>query len=262
MSENKSSWQLLRNKYPEGECVLMEEVSDITGGRNRSADFIVVNLWPSRGNSIIGFERKSYRNDWLREMKMPEKQEAIYQYCNYFYLLTDKENVAKLEEIPVNWGWVHNDGTRLKTMKVAPSLTPIACSKKFICAMLRRAASKEGFVHVDTIKEKLDTAEERGALKAANTRDFKIRAYDSLMESINEFETASGIKIAEKNWRFDPKKTGEALKLVLDGEIPRLEDRIKKIQKDIALISEAVQPIFNKIELCHDKKNNHQITLG
>lgn len=131
MSEVKQKkltpWEVLRFKFPAQEYVLIEEVSDASGfSRSRSLDYMLVNLWNSRGLAITGIEKKTNRGDWLKELKNPAKQENHFKYCDYFYLLTDKDGVAKIEEIPPNWGWYHINGSGiLKTMKVAPQYLPI-----------------------------------------------------------------------------------------------------------------------------------------
>lgn len=74
MVKDFTAYSVLRAKYPETECVLMQEVSDASGHtRSRSLDFMVVNLWNSRGLSVIGIEKKTNLGDWLKELKNPAK---------------------------------------------------------------------------------------------------------------------------------------------------------------------------------------------
>lgn len=215
-----NTYQLLRNKYPENECVLMCEVSDSTGFRNRSADYIVVNLWPSRGNSVIGFEEKTYRSDWLNEMKNPKKQEAIFKYCDFFYLITSAENVAKLEEIPANWGWMHCKGNRILLMKPAPKLNPEPLSRQFVCSMLRRAASKEGFIHTDSIEDRIKSKVAEAIAKAELESGNVAKDYNDLKEKVEVFEKTSGIPISDRRWiRNKPEKMGEAVVKIVDGAL-------------------------------------------
>ena len=150
---------ILRNKYPATEYVLISEVPDNVSTRNRYLDFMIINLWQSRGLAITGIERKSNRGDWLKEMKTPDKQEKHFRHCDYFYLLTDREGVAKLEEIPETWGWYHiTQNGILKTLKAAPKLQSQPIDRALLCAMLRRAQDKQGFIHEDTIKEHINTS--------------------------------------------------------------------------------------------------------
>lgn len=251
--ELKTAWQLLRAKYPIGECVLLEEVSDKTGRRNRSADFIVVNLWPSRGNSIIGFEKKTYRSDWLNELKNPEKQEAIFKYCDYFYLLTDRENVAKIEEIPENWGWVHSDGKRLKVIKEAVKLNPVPCTRGFVCSMLRRADSKDGFVRKEEIEDRIKSAVESAIARENQKADYKAKEYDNLIKRIEAFKEASGIDIESKwSWRGG-KEIGEAVKKVMTLDECNPLGRLTQLQTYINRIQEQVQ---SQIDIASEVQKN------
>lgn len=114
------------------------EVASGTGSNARTfADIVVMNLWPSRGMDLIGYEVKTSRSDWQREMKLPEKAWPVMQYMDRWFLLA-APGVAKLDEVPSNWGFMEFDGRKLKTLKPAPKLEPKALSKTFLGAMLRK----------------------------------------------------------------------------------------------------------------------------
>lgn len=181
---------------------------------------MLVNLWNSRGLSITGIEKKSYRNDWQRELKNPQKQEAHYKYCDYFYLLTDKENVAKIEEIPATWGWYHiNEKGILKTMKAAPKLKSIPVDRPLLCCMLRRAADKKGFVRIDSIEDVVKERVEKVRADVTYGVQEKAKSYDSLRALVDEFDKASGLKLDDYWFRKTyVKEMGEAVK-VLIGDI-------------------------------------------
>jgi len=137
---------ILRKRYPESEYALMQEVSNDAGfNRSRSADYIVMNLWPSRGLALLGFEQKASRSDWLSELKKPEKAESIFKYCDYWYLITTEEGIAKLEEIPETWGWVCIKGGKIHTMKDAPKLTPEPVSRGMLACCMFRVAYTQGY---------------------------------------------------------------------------------------------------------------------
>ena len=155
----KDIWAILRKRFSESQYALMAEVSDAAGySRSRSADFVAVGLWPSRGLSITGFELKSNRSDWLSELKKPQKAENIFQYCHYWYLLTDGETIAKLEEIPENWGWLNIVGEKTVIKKEAPKLSPKPASNHVLAAMLKRAASTDGFIRKSEVQNEIDAA--------------------------------------------------------------------------------------------------------
>jgi hypothetical protein len=53
----------------------------------RTADFVAMDLWPSRGLSLHGHEIKVSRADWLRELKEPAKAEEFIPYMNFWWLV-------------------------------------------------------------------------------------------------------------------------------------------------------------------------------
>lgn len=241
MTDKLTTWQVLRNKFLESEYVLLSEVSDASGfSRSRSLDFMIINLWQSRGLSVTGIERKSNRADWLKELKNPAKQENHFKHCDYFYLLTDKEGVARLDEIPDSWGWYHiNQSQILKTMKAAPKLTPLPIERSLMCAMLRRAAAKEKYVHVDTLETHIAAKAEELQKERNTTLKYKADGYDNLKRIIDEFYEASGINL--HHGRGDiPKNTGEAVKLIMNSGLETYTNGLERIEAQVKHIHQAI----------------------
>src|SRR5271154_3135095 len=100
-----SPFPYLQRKFPPAEYALLPEVSDQAGGRNRSADAVAMNTWPSRGLEVHGVEIKSYRSDWIKELKNPAKAENIFKYCDRWWLCAATEGVVKENEVPETWGF-------------------------------------------------------------------------------------------------------------------------------------------------------------
>lgn len=115
---------LLRRKYaqPEGEWVFMAEVAARPAGGG-FADGVAVNTWRSRGHAVHGFEVKVSRADWLRELKSPAKAEPVFRYCDYWFLVAEKD-IVKPGELPAAWGHLERRGASLHVVKAAPKLTP------------------------------------------------------------------------------------------------------------------------------------------
>lgn len=207
----------------------MAEVSDKTGhGRQRSCDFMVMGFWPSRGLDLHGIEVKASRGDWLRELKDPNKQENHFKYCDYFWLLTENHNVAFLEEIPETWGWMQVKGSKIFTVKKAPKLNPEAISKSFLCAMLRRAQSKEGFTHTSSIQDKIDAAFERGKSNIDYEHRIVKQNYETLQEQIQKFEKHTGISIPRHRYAYGDsiEKIGKAVTFLKNGGADSIEKRL------------------------------------
>ena len=244
-----TAYQALRNKYPATECVLLEEVSNGTGAsRDRSLDYMVINLWPSRGLSVIGIEKKSHRSDWLNELKTPQKQEAHFKHCDFFYLLTDNDNVAKPEEIPTTWGWMHLKGSSIKILKEAPKLSPEPIGRSFMCAMLRRAASKDGFIHKDEIEERiLQEVKSRADYKSQNYDHIR-NELDRLQNTVHEFEVASGVKIDQ--YTRSAGKIGKAVSVVLSNSTEEYHEKLTMLYRRVESIQSSIKNAIN--DLKHD----------
>ena len=87
---------LLAARYASPAWAIFFEVSNATGYKaNRHADAVAVGIWPSRGLSILGFEIKASRSDWKHELSNPRKADAIFKYCDHWFLVANP-NVAEL----------------------------------------------------------------------------------------------------------------------------------------------------------------------
>jgi chaperonin cofactor prefoldin len=237
MSEQRQSTDfILRNKFQPHEWVMMREV----GAGSGYLDYMFINLWSSRGFAIHGMEKKSNRGDWLKEIKNPKKQETHFQYCDYFWLVTDKDNVAKIEEIPISWGWYHitPNGT-VRTMKTAPKLKPIPITKSFMASMFRRAADMSKYVHVDSLEEEIERRTKVMVNNITSKRSQEQINMDKLKENIELFEKASGLSLELwRDWwqrKYSPKTIGYAIGLIVKYGIPEqlesLEHHVERLRK-------------------------------
>jgi len=114
----------LRAKYRED--LLLEEFSTPSNSDHHNrADAIGISCHPAHSTTIAYYEIKATRADWLNELKHPSKSEWLASQCTKIWLLTPDENVAKLEEIPENWGWLYVKGRSFKIIKQAPELKPV-----------------------------------------------------------------------------------------------------------------------------------------
>src|SRR3546814_15144887 len=64
----------LRARFCAPEWALLFNVGNATGATQRRwADAVAMNLYPSRGLELPGFDVKASRSDWLLEPKQPDK---------------------------------------------------------------------------------------------------------------------------------------------------------------------------------------------
>jgi len=203
--------EALRKRYMPPEWALLFEVANGTGRHHRRwADAIAMSLFPSRGLDLHGIEIKEDRGDWLREKKDPAKAEEIAAYCDYWWLVTSSDDIAKLEELPRPWGLLILHGRELRMKKKADRLTPKVMDRPFLAGILRRAyESVEGVLES---AEHLKAAEERGRRRAEESAKTDIEIADRHLKKIErqmrEFEEKSGLKLRE----WDAGNIGEAVR--------------------------------------------------
>ena len=242
--------QMLGSMYPGRECIMLEEVSNASGfARNRSIDFVVMNLWPSRGLHLTGFELKQSRNDWLRELKQPAKAESYVHYFDYWYLITTSDTMAQMSEVPETWGWLAVRGNKLVVMKPAPrNPSPTPPDRSFLACLLRRADVKEGWVRTDTIEDRIDIAKQEGRNESKRMVDSAQQSEQRLQAKINEFEQASGFNIGHR-WPHDAKEIGTALKWYMEGGLQKVKDELAKVQQIVTALKETTDLVIKVSEI-------------
>lgn len=88
----------------------------------RRMDAIAVRLWMggALGQRVQAFEIKVSRGDWLRELQDFQKQTAVIQAVDDFFVVASRD-VVHQEELPKGWGWIEWTGKVLR-IKVQPAL--------------------------------------------------------------------------------------------------------------------------------------------
>lgn len=142
MADEKITANDIRNSlqqyYADPEWTLMFEVGNGTGGTlRRHADGVAMNMYPSRGYEIRGFEIKVSRSDLKHEIEQAEKAEAVCQYCDTWFLVVPK-GLTKDIQIPLPWGIIeYCDEGKLRIKKQAEKLQRETLPVQFVAGMLR-----------------------------------------------------------------------------------------------------------------------------
>lgn len=220
---------LLAVRYAPPSYAFIREVRNGTGYAHspRTMDAMAFGLWPSRGLELIGFEIKVSRSDWQRELKQPEKAEAFYRYLDRWYIVA-AENVVRTDELPIGWGFILAKGDKLKTVVEAAVKKAKPIDRTFLMAIIRNFDSN--YVARSIFKAEVDkgiangieTAVERAKLE----NDYKISAYENLLEIVSKFESASGVEIKEC-WRNEAGNIGRAVKFVLEHGEEKIRERLQ-----------------------------------
>ena len=181
------------------------EVANGTGATSRRyADAVAMNLFPSRGLGIHGFEVKISRSDFQTEIKNPEKAEEIAQFCDRWWIVAPKDMIRP-DELPEAWGLIEANGS-LREKKQAKQLEPKPLTKPFFAALARRA-HQVNESEIETIVEgrleSLRKTVEDERIKMIEARDkfqndhYKAEKYDEIFAALERLKNETGINILE-----------------------------------------------------------------
>ena len=230
----------LLKRYGPPAHAFFTEVADSTGMYgSRYADALSMSLWPSHGFTLQGFEIKVSRSDFLKELKQPEKANAIMQYCDHWWIVCPK-GIALADEIPQPWGLMEIVGGRFFVKKKAPQLAPVEWTKGFIAAMLRRAT--ENTVPRSTLTTLRLEMREEVEKSVQGKVEYEKGCSEGLRQKIKDFEEASGMNLS--SWKHTPKQLGEAVMKILDGRFRSFD-----VDYPISLLNEALVKLkaYNEI---------------
>lgn len=231
---------LVKLTYPSPEWVVFFEVGNTTGfGTRRHADAVALGVWQSRGFTLVGFEFKEHRSDWLREKKNPEKAEAVSAHCDCWFVVAGHADVVRADELPEPWGlYVANeDRTKLKQVKTCtpfPDRDKTVMKRGFAAAMLRKVG--ETTVPAVELDRLVNEALQDALARSNNGHELK-HLRDEVKrqrDMVQDFKTRTGVDIA--HWQGH-KKIGAAVDLVLRGQDQRhslsaIQTQLEHILKD------------------------------
>lgn len=226
----------------------MFKVTDGTGSNfSRIADAVAMNLWPSRGAAVHGFECKVSRADWLSELRKPEKADPIARFCEYWWIVAPKE-IIKPGELPETWGHLYPRGNSLHIAVKAPKLNAQPLDKLFIGAMLRRAA--EDMVPRSQIEAELaerykrgrEDAEKHAEAHMAATHKANKMKLQRLEAAVAKFQESSGVTID----LWDYGNIGNAVRVVMAQQAGRAKVtammyEARKLEQSMCLLAEGLR---------------------
>jgi hypothetical protein len=233
--------EALRVKYAAPEWALLEEVRHRATGGERSADAIACNLWESNAYKIIGFEIKSSRADWLRELKDPSKADVIAAFCDEWFIVTPP-GLVKPEELPQAWGLMELKGNGLHTVSKAPKLEDRrTLTRGFVASMLRRAVSvgeREISKAITDAKIQAQTDAQAWAKQEAERRTAR---FTQLSEKLENIKALTGIDLAD--WQLTDEDVAAAIRFGIGaaksgvtghyGGLLRLQSALRTLDKSI-----------------------------
>ena len=91
---------------------------------NYVADFIALDRYPGypygSALELHWHEVKVSRQDWLRELKQPEKSEAFTEFATLAWLVVSSQDIVRPGELPDGWGLMVAGKTGLRARVKAP----------------------------------------------------------------------------------------------------------------------------------------------
>jgi hypothetical protein len=179
-------------KFCAPEWATFLEVHNGTGStQRRSADAIAMNLFPSRGLRLHGFEFKASRSDWMRELKDPAKSVPIQRYCDHWWIVA-LPDIVRADELPPNWGLYVLKGSGLHAIVKAPQLERDPIDPPFLAALLRRAHEFAGRELNEEMKKHTAEAEARMEARLEERVQWRTRELKQYKEALDAFEAAAG----------------------------------------------------------------------
>lgn len=228
-------------KHDGPEWVRFAEVSNSTGHRaNRRADAICMNIWPSKGYAIHGYEIKVSRADFIHEMKNIAKAEAIGQYCDFWWLAAPKGMIDP-KEVPEAWGLIELQKNGLRIKKQAPKKdAPPTLPRDFMSALLRRSRDQDD-AYIATMLERKAEQQEANLKREIELRNKRAREQaEKNAEWIAQFEDTLGVRFSE--WEA-PEAMAQRLKVAKSlelGSLTRMMTVCAQVVKEISDLGNAL----------------------
>lgn len=176
------------------EWAYLEHVRNSAGFHaTRTLDAMAMHLWPSRGMELQGFEVKTSRADFRREIADVEKMDAFFEFLDRFWIVAPV-GVVPEGEIPATWGLLElrSNGT-LVTKVAAPLLRKERADipRHFLVPMLRAAGAGLAFTPDEAaIRDARAEGERVGEERANRSNEGYKRLYEGIVEREREYHHA------------------------------------------------------------------------
>jgi hypothetical protein len=249
----------LRDHFHAPEYVVLPQVRNGVGfSSNRTADALVMSVWPSRGLHLYGIEIKVSRSDWMREMKDPKKADDIGKFCDFWVLAAGKESIVKDGELPPGWGLLV-PGKKVGTLKMSVPPQRIEhveqISRSFLAAILRKAfeatvplkeVEDEITRRVNEKVQELETVVTNRIIKDLDT-DRLLKRNKELEDMAAAFEEASGCWMGTSI--SEAKRLGAAMKvLAWSGIGAWIERNIGEMKRNITSMEDLLAALPTETE--------------
>lgn len=238
----------LRLMYPANEYALIEQVANGTGaGVGRWADCIVMNLWPSRGLTILGIEVKVSRYDWQKELSNPQKADDMARYCDGWILAVGDESIVRNGELPDGWGLAVPETDRRLRMEVTPRLKKERPEpdRGFLGAVLRRA--QEQITEGAVLAKEFARGCEQGKEESIKDFEYVNKRFVELEKKVREFDRHSGLSI---EWSSPESIAGlgAAVREAKGGTVGKLRGELRHLLLSARRVAQSIEQELKQVE--------------
>lgn len=248
MAKDAKKWtepavaEKLEKRYPSPAFATLRSVRNGTGfsrKKDRTADFMAVSCYPSRGLHITGIEIKVHRSDWMREIAQPDKSAEFMRFCKYWYVAAPK-GVVQEGEVPETWGYLEIGGNCKEIVKAPKRENVEPLDMLMLCSILRNVSLSS--VPKNEVKIKVDDAIKRFEKSQQTLRDYE---NNRLSEAVKRFEEASGVSLG-KPWEFGD--IGEVVKFVINSDIVHLRRQTKAMAEQHECVAKRLRSALIDLE--------------
>ncbi len=235
---------LLQTRYSGDEWVILSEVRNAAGyDATRTADAIAMNMWPSRGLALHGFEIKVSRADWVRELRDPSKADAFMRRVDYWWLVVSDAAIVHDGELPDGWGLLAPRGGGLGVVAEPAKHPAIDISRPFLASLLRRAARElmPDARLAAARREGVEAGRAAGHLRNAHALATATAERDRDRAIIDEFEKVIGQPL--RGW-IAPTGLVEALAIVIEGRVERHRRSLEIAAEQLDRISASIRAVL------------------
>jgi len=237
--------QLIKRRFCSPAWVVLSQIRSGTGRfYSRTADAIAMSVYPSRGLELHGFEIKTSRMDWKLELENPEKAEAVFKYCDRWWLVVSDPKIVQTGELPPTWGLLYPRGHGLYASRAAPKLKAKAIDRAFMASILRKVQGEVG-ISAEEVNVQVREAREAGRSQAA-AEVLQLRGrLEDLQKMIRSFEQASGLRL--DSWSAG--RIGEVVSFIQKGGLASLRQDLLSIQRQVNLVHTTVSQALEMEQL-------------
>ena len=182
----------VKEKYEKDGYIVLSEFA--YGGRR--IDAIALSPWEARKYRLHLFELKSFREDWLRELHNPEKQNGFWKVGGDYWFLETEEGIIKPEEVPEGFGLMQwKDSKRLKIIKDA-EYKPPNYDISFLMAFLNKMRK---YYNTSKISESYGRGYEDGEKNSKQNIDILRNRIAEMEAKVDKFRDLTGVNLWHDN---------------------------------------------------------------